>query len=229
MKMTHAIVFDLFGTLVPPTCMDKFLASIDDMAAALELDSEVFRTAWFEETADWRLTGKFGSLHTELEHISKMHGGSSSEESIANAVSIRYELSRDSLNPRSDTFKTLRHLKEQEFLVSLISDCSLEVPELWNELPYSAFFDVAIFSCMVGLRKPDPEVYYLACRDLGVEANRCLYIGDGGSNELSGARAVGMRAIKLKTVVGEGETDWERELWDGETVENLYDIVFCLS
>lgn len=40
--------------------------------------------------------------------------------------------------------------------------------------------------------KPDPAIYLLACRRLGVAPEDCVFVGDGGDRELEGAAAVGM-------------------------------------
>ncbi len=50
---------------------------------------------------------------------------------------------------------------------------------------------------VIGLVKPDPAIYQLACQRLGVIPEDCRYVGDGGSNELTGADASGMRAVLI--------------------------------
>ncbi len=57
-------------------------------------------------------------------------------------------------------------------------------------------FDVVIQSSMVGYRKPDPEIYHIACRELGIEPNEAVYLDDLGVN-LKPARAMGMTTIKV--------------------------------
>ncbi len=57
-------------------------------------------------------------------------------------------------------------------------------------------FDVFVESRVVGLRKPDPRIYVLACRDLGVEPSRTAFLDDIGGN-LKPARALGMATIKV--------------------------------
>jgi putative hydrolase of the HAD superfamily len=57
-------------------------------------------------------------------------------------------------------------------------------------------FDVFIESRMVGLRKPDPKIYELACRELGVRPERTAFLDDIGGN-LKPARALGMSTIKV--------------------------------
>ncbi len=57
-------------------------------------------------------------------------------------------------------------------------------------------FDAFIESSVVGLRKPDPRIYELACRELGVEPPAAVFLDDIGGN-LKAARALGMATIKV--------------------------------
>ena len=57
-------------------------------------------------------------------------------------------------------------------------------------------FEVVIESAKVGLRKPDPRIYQMACDALQVAAERCVYLDDLGIN-CKPAAALGMRAIKV--------------------------------
>jgi putative hydrolase of the HAD superfamily len=57
-------------------------------------------------------------------------------------------------------------------------------------------FDVFIESTRVGLRKPDPRIYQLACSELGVQPTEAVFLDDIGLN-LKGARALGMTTIKV--------------------------------
>jgi epoxide hydrolase-like predicted phosphatase len=55
-------------------------------------------------------------------------------------------------------------------------------------------FDAVVISAEVGLHKPQPEIYLLASKRLGVEPERCVFIDDLREN-CAGAEAVGMTAI----------------------------------
>jgi epoxide hydrolase-like predicted phosphatase len=57
-------------------------------------------------------------------------------------------------------------------------------------------FDVFLESAVVGLRKPDPQIYELVCRELGVAPSRTAFLDDIGRN-LKTARALGMSTIKV--------------------------------
>jgi putative hydrolase of the HAD superfamily len=55
---------------------------------------------------------------------------------------------------------------------------------------------VVVESSRVGVRKPAPRFYALALDELGVEAERAVFLDDLGVN-LKPARALGMRTIKV--------------------------------
>ncbi len=57
-------------------------------------------------------------------------------------------------------------------------------------------FDVIVESSRVGVRKPDPAIYRLACDELGVEPDEAVFLDDLGIN-LKPARAMGMTTIKV--------------------------------
>ena len=57
-------------------------------------------------------------------------------------------------------------------------------------------FDLVIESSKVGFRKPDAEIYRIACRELGIEPGEAVYLDDLGIN-LKPARAMGMTTIKV--------------------------------
>jgi putative hydrolase of the HAD superfamily len=57
-------------------------------------------------------------------------------------------------------------------------------------------FDVILESRVLGVRKPDPRFYELACEALDAEPGECVFLDDLGVN-LKPARALGMHTIKV--------------------------------
>ena len=74
-------------------------------------------------------------------------------------------------------------------------------------------FDATVISGDVGLHKPQPEIYELACKRLGVQASDCVFVDDLREN-IEGAEAVGMTGVlhrdaaetipRLETLLGVG-------------------------
>jgi putative hydrolase of the HAD superfamily len=59
-----------------------------------------------------------------------------------------------------------------------------------------ALFDVVVESSRLGVRKPEPRFYELACELLHVQPAECVFLDDLGVN-LKPARAMGMTTIKV--------------------------------
>ena len=55
--------------------------------------------------------------------------------------------------------------------------------------------DRVIISAQVGSVKPESAIYAAACEQLGRHPIDVVFVGGGGSDELAGARALGMRAL----------------------------------
>jgi putative hydrolase of the HAD superfamily len=131
------------------------------------------------------------------------------------------------LAPRPHAVEVLSALKSKGYKVGLISDCSVEIPMVFNETPLAHLFDSTIFSCSVGVKKPDPRIYAIACQQLGVAPEKCLYIGDGGSRELTGAEKAGMHAVMIEAY-GQAElpqANSEALEWKGRVIKSLEEVL----
>lgn len=73
-----------------------------------------------------------------------------------------------------------------------------------------ALFDAVVESSKVGVRKPDPAFYRIACDSLGVAPQRVVYLDDLGVN-LKPAREMGMTTIKVVSA-GQAISELERLL-----------------
>ena len=60
-----------------------------------------------------------------------------------------------------------------------------------------ALFDHIIESAIIGLRKPDPQIYHMMVDALAVDPKHCVYLDDLGVN-LKPAREMGMTTIKVR-------------------------------
>lgn len=223
----QAVIFDLFGTLVPPFTSGPFEQLLAETSAALGLDAAAFRRAWVYDTADARMTGAYGSIEGDMEHIALALGVALTPGQLAAAVRARLAFYRRAMVPRPDAIATLRALKGLGLRLGLISDCSSEAPLLWPETPFAALIDAPVFSCVEGVRKPDPRLFRLACERLGVEPRACIYVADGFHGELATARVLGMKAVLLE-VPGEVTAEFapdEAATWTGPRIRALGELV----
>ena len=71
---------------------------------------------------------------------------------------------------------------------------SPERERAWHEV--TGLFDFVLESSKVGVRKPEPEIYQMACDRLGISPREAVYLDDLGIN-LKPAKALGMTTIKV--------------------------------
>ena len=69
-------------------------------------------------------------------------------------------------------------------------------PKELEILEILGLFDHVVESSKIGIRKPDPRIYQLACDAMGVSPEQSVYLDDLGIN-LKPARALGMATIKV--------------------------------
>lgn len=190
--MIKAVYFDLFFTLIIPA-YDKMNnefsildLSMQEWEKYAELDS------LYQERA-------LGLVKSEIEIIDKIIANlpynvtAIQKEKI---LSAREKRMQDALqNIPEDITDVLKELKSRNIKIGLISNADIIDCKHWKQSKLFPFFDDAVFSCHVGLLKPDRHIYELAMQRLNVVPNECLFVGDGGSKELYGAKSAGMKTV----------------------------------
>jgi putative hydrolase of the HAD superfamily len=121
-----------------------------------------------------------------------------------------------STGPRPEMLAALREIREHGLQTAALTNNwnTGDGTQMGTHYPEMvALFDLIVESAVEGLRKPDPRIYELACRRLGVRPDESVFLDDLGVN-LKTARALGMTTIKvtepaaalaeLETVLGFG-------------------------
>lgn len=106
-------------------------------------------------------------------------------ERLANATAIR-----------PAAVKAIRSLRAASRKVAALTNNWVSEDQGSKMAALRSEFDVFIESTKVGLRKPDPRIYQLACSELGVVPAQVVFLDDIGLN-LKAARALGMTTIKV--------------------------------
>jgi putative hydrolase of the HAD superfamily len=225
----EAVVFDLFGTLVPEFSKSDFFETVRDMARVLRVDRDRFEEAW-TQTAEARQTGGFATIEANVRHICGSLGVDAPDDAMAAALDLRLELYRTWFHARRGALETLMELKTRGYPIGLVSMCAPDAPAMWRASALAPFVDVEVFSSEVGLRKPDAAIYRYASDRLGVDPAACVYCGDGAYGELSGAEAVGMMSYLIAdpAVDPEASLTPEREDWSGARVADLRELLAFL-
>lgn len=198
--MIKAVIFDMFETLVThfesPIYMAKQIS--DDIGIA----EQKFREIW-DSTDDDRTLGK-SSLEEVIEEILKVNNCYSSE--LLEKIITKRRMSKmecfEYIHP--ELIPLFTRLKEMNIKIGLITNCFFEERDVIKKSIFFDYFDSVCMSCEIGLKKPDVKIYKKCMKDLEVEAEECIYVGDGGSCELETAQALGMNPLQAAWYLKDG-------------------------
>ena len=212
--MTRAVVFDLWDTLVDydDRRSREFSSSVARLCGR---EPDEFHEVWIEG----RPVRETGPMAPYLASLGL------EEPEMQRFLELRREWTRDILAmPRDGVVDTLGELRRRGIRTGLITVCSEDVVDVWEETPLAGLFDAEVFSSSCGLRKPDARIYRLALDELGVEPADALFVGDGANDELAGAERVGMRSVLIHRA-GEEPAFPEVRDWPGARITAIPSVL----
>ncbi|MCM1039690.1 MAG: HAD-IA family hydrolase [Ruminococcus sp.] len=222
--MIKAIYFDLFYTLIIPA-YDKENNEFEIVNLSMrEWEKYAEADFLYQERA-------LGLVKSEAEIIEKIVANipfDISDIQKEKLLIAREKRMKTALQSVSDSIiNVLKELKSKNIKLGLISNADIIDCKYWKQSSLALFFDDTIFSCNVGLLKPDEHIYELAMQHLGVLPNESLFVGDGGSEELYGAKAVGMKTMFTEAL--ETKSSEQRNCIMGNADYHIKDFVEILK
>ena len=130
--------------------------------------------------------------------------------------------------PRPDVKSTLIELDKRGYTMGIIANTvtETEIPDWMIEDKVAHYFKSVILSSKVRIRKPDPAIYYLACRAIGKKPENCAYVGDNPIRDVQGTRDAGfammIRIDEPDTIKKEPQ---EITLHPDYTINNISDLL----
>ncbi len=185
-KAVRAVIFDVGGVIV----RTEYQAPREHLAERLNMTYEDLSRLVFEsETSRLASIGKM----TTQAHWATV--ASRLSQPAQNGEAIREEFFAGDVLDRSlvDLIRSLR----PGCKTALLSNAWPDARDYLVKNKIDDAFDVAIFSSEVGLMKPDPAIYELALRKLGVRPDEAIFVDDTSTN-VEAAQRLGLRGIVFR-------------------------------
>jgi HAD superfamily hydrolase (TIGR01509 family) len=226
MPTCRAVLFDFFGTLTRAVNRGPWHAAI---ARRLDCDPVAFAEA-LDRSFKARSRGVFGTAEATLRWVCDQLGADPSSDRLRKALRARTVAVWADTRLRPDAVATLAAIRSRGLRTAVVSDCAHELPEFLPALAVAPLLDTCVYSVEVGECKPHPAMYRTACQRLGVAPEACLYVGDGGGQELTGAITAGMQATRLAAADLDGHLVFSPDRsFTGPSVCSLSDVVRLLD
>jgi putative hydrolase of the HAD superfamily len=212
------LIFDLFHTLTAPEHdWGQFPPTYQMLGVPREeWDDRLFRSSRF------RLAGEERDPYRIVELMARSIDPEIECAVIEAAVHNRIERMHFALrNIPAENVRLLQHLRKAGKRLALASNADAMETAGWKSSPLSGCFDTVAFSCDVGSVKPEPEIFLHCLRGIGLQARECLFVGDGGSNELVTARQLGFRTVMVAAIA--------RQMWPEQVSERAAAADFVIE
>ncbi|WP_099468654.1 HAD family hydrolase [Konateibacter massiliensis] len=223
--MTRAVIFDMFETLITHYHSPLYFGA--QMAEDAGISEDKFQSLWCL-TEHERSTGKL-TLEEVLEMILRENHCYSEmllKEIVEKRIATKEECFR---HLHSEIIPMLSTLRKKGLLIGLISNCFSEEADVIRRSELFQYFDDIYLSYEQGIQKPDAEIFQRCMDGFSVKTEECIYVGDGGSNELETARRLGMKAAQAAWYLQEGTTQPSKRKHDFFQIEKPLDVVNFLE
>ena len=176
--MIDAVIFDLFGTLIHlPRDTNPYL----QLCRAIG-DSSRIRESLVVDAP---------TLADFCDHIGVSHPTTLSD--------IQRDLDADIDNASvfPESLQTLNDLCDRGLRLALISNLASPYKRAVTNLNLDSHFDAILYSCDLGIAKPNPDIYTAALSQLDASPESTLMVGDSQRSDVDGPMACGIRGLLI--------------------------------
>jgi len=228
------IIFDYGGTL--DSHGDHWSEVIWNawQQAGIDVDKAIFREAYVYAERELARTlhilphHNFGDLmqikmNIELQYLVQL-GAFPPQEVEAKAMQtadICYKSARDAIESVRPVLDTLK----KRYPMVLVSNFYGNVETVLKDFGLDHYFNKVIESAVVGVRKPDPQIFNLGVEALGLKPGEVLVVGDSYRKDIMPAESIGCKVMWLK---GKGWTAEEDKQMHPSIIRELSDILSFL-
>ena len=107
---------------------------------------------------------------------------------------------RISFNPYPESVAVLRHLREMGTKVFAVSNWDIELGNVLDDLGWTGYFDGVIVSAVVGIEKPETEIFEEALRVSGISRDRVVHVGNDPITDVQGASQAGLDTVLVDRI-----------------------------
>ena len=130
-----------------------------------------------------------------------------------------YEAAKNSVE---SAVPVLERLRELGYPMVLVSNFYGNISTVLEDFGVARFLSDIIESAVVGVRKPDPRIFLLGCKALGLPPENVLVVGDSYAKDIVPSLKAGCKAVWIK---GRGWTQEEDSVEYPHTIHHLQELL----
>ncbi|HUR46168.1 MAG TPA: HAD-IA family hydrolase [Candidatus Saccharimonadales bacterium] len=191
------MTFDAGGTLIEPwpsvgeVYAQAAVGHVETSLNSVQLDLQ-FREAW-------KSRANFSYSRAEWQELVRhtFRDVSADSAKFFDKLYARFG-EADTWRIHDDVLPTLEHLRSVGMKMAVVSNWDERLKPLLKSLGLAGYFEEIVVSIEVGQTKPHPRIFEMVLRKLGLQPHETLHVGDSETEDLRGARGVGMAALLIR-------------------------------
>lgn len=218
--MIKAVIFDMYETLITLWASKPYFRRemVEDMGVSVEAMSP-----YWDETEDGRSIGEYTFEEAVAMMLKKLN--IYSDELLKKMSKSRHDAKAEAFNHiHPGIIPMLEEIHQRGYKIGLVSNCFSEESELIKESLLYKYFDAAMLSFDEGLSKPDERIFLRCLERLDLKPEECLYVGDGGCDELKVSGKLGMHPLQAVWYLYDNSGQPCKRMAEYEHLENPEDI-----
>ena len=225
MKKIKGVFFDLGGTLricdKAPEHQEKAKARMAELAGRTDVQAFIDMVEErYQPYRDWALTENKEAGDFELwDRWLLPELDKDRLAAVCHELTYQYRQVKGLRHVVPGGLQVIRRLYERGYRLGIISNLigEKEIPNWLREDGLAQYFDAVVLSSVCHIRKPDPQIYHMGCKELGLEPEECVSVADNLGRDITGAKAAGIGAnilfitpekLAKKTITDENRPDY---------------------
>lgn len=240
--MITSVLFDMGGTLedifVDGQSEQEAIDRLQAMLRSYGLDPQVEKQE-FKRRVDegWLRYGKFRDARdVELKPVEiwcqyvleDFHFPSEKLAPHCEEIAHMWEITHYHRRLRPRVAEMLEGLKSMGLKLGIVSNTAAlyQVFDILEEYGIRDYFRDVTLSSVTGFRKPAPDIFQVALRQLQSGPEECVYVGDTVSRDIIGSKRAGFaKAIQIcSKLTREKDSGVKREFEPDYLVEDIYEV-----
>jgi putative hydrolase of the HAD superfamily len=200
-----AVLFDWGGTLTPVHNVDLLGAWVAAARViAPDREDEVSSAMLAAERECWQRTEDSLLSFTTEELVRSVCQAAGIDDEPAMLVAATHAYLGEwapFMASRPEAVGIVRSLKERGLRTGILSNTHW--PREWHEAALATdglldLIDARVYTCEIAYMKPHPTAFTTLLEAVGTTADNAVFVGDRRHDDISGAKAIGMRTVWLR-------------------------------
>ncbi len=102
---------------------------------------------------------------------------------------------RISFNPYPESEGVMQELRAMGLPLYAVSNWDIELAKVLDDLGWTGYFDGVVVSAVLGIEKPEGEIFEKALRVSGVNRARVVHVGNDPVTDVRGATEAGLDTV----------------------------------